>query len=219
MARPPGPGAWGRRPVPNPKIAARCLVRWWEAQPERVAALEGPSFGLDPTISRLGGNEILRNKDLRDFVGRLGVEPGDLLAYRALADGPFGRYRVVAVFPHPPKEKDPIVLCLDGPRGHQASWHRNGEAALCLYYEDDPPERRWREDDRLVRLLDLARQHLACEHVFRETGVWPMDEAPHGETVPAPSDLTLRLPALRWPSRNRLCPCGSGRKAKRCCFR
>lgn len=219
MARSPGIGAWGRTPIPNPEIAARCLTRWWEVQPECVAALEGPSFGLDPTISRLNGKEILRNKDLRDFVGRLGVEPGDLLAYRALADGPFGRYRVVAVFLHPPGESDPTVLCLDGPRGNKASEHRNSETALCLYYWNYPPERRWTAGDRLIRLFDLARQHLACEHIFRETGHWPMDEAPHGETKPAPRDPSLALPPLRWPNRNRPCPCGSGRKAKRCCFR
>lgn len=218
MAHAPGTSAWGRTPVPNPKIVTRCLARWWEIQPEQVAVLEGPSFGLDPTISRLGGKEILRNKDLRDFIGRLGVAPSDLLAYRALADGPFGRYRVVAVCPHPPGKSDPVVLCLDGPRGNEASEHRNGEAILCLYYWNDPPERRWTADDRLIRLFDLARQHLACEHVFRETGAWPIDEAPHGETHSAPSDPTLRLPILRWPNRNSPCPCGSGRTARRCCF-
>lgn len=180
--------------------------------------LEGPSFGLDPTMSRLGSDEIKRDQDLRNIVGRIGVEPEDLLAYGALADGPFGRYRVVAVFPRPPDKMDPTVLCLDGPRGQQASMHRNGDVALCLYYKDDPPERRWTEDDRLIRLFGLARQHLACEHLFRETGSWPIDEAPHGETAPAPSDPSKALPPLRWPRRNGSCPCGSGRKAKRCCF-
>jgi len=174
---------------------------------------------LDSTISRLGRDEIDRNRDLRRLVGKLGVEPEDMLAYRALADGAFGRYRVAAVFPRPPDETDPMVLCLDGPRGKEASRHRNSETALCLYYWDDPSERRWTESDRLIRLFDLARQHLACEHIFRETGRWPIDEAPHGETVPAPPDPSLALPPLRWPNRNRPCPCGSGRKANRCCFR
>jgi hypothetical protein len=206
-------------PVPDPAVARRCRARWWEVRPERVAAIEGPSFGLDPTIARLDGDGIDRNRDLRGLVEKLGVEPEDLLAYLALADGPFGRYRVAAVFPRPPGEADPVVLCLDGPRGFGASEHRNGEAALCLYYWNDPPERRWTEGDRLVRLFDLARQHLACEHVFRQTGRWPIEEAPHGETAPTPRDPSLALPPLRWPNRNRACPCGSGRKAKRCCFR
>lgn len=215
----PGPWAWGRVPVPDPAIIRRGRARWWEVQTERVRALEGPSFGLDPTIARLGSDEIDRNRDLRRLVGKLGVEPEDVLAYKALADGAFGRYRVAAIFLRPPGETDPMVLCLDGPRGKEASPHRNGEAALCLYYWNDPPERRWTESDRLVRLFDLARQHLACEHVYRETETWPIDEAPHGEAVPAPPDSSLALPPLRWPNRNRPCPCGSGRKSKQCCFR
>lgn len=216
--REPGLGVWGRAAVPDPAIIRRGRVRWWEVQPERVTELEGPSFGLDPTLRRLRGGETRRNQELYDLCRRLGVEAEDLLAYEALADGPFGRYRVVAVFPLPPDKMDPIVLCLDGPHGQQASRHRNGEIVLCLYYKDDPPERRWTEDHRLIRLFGLARQHLACEHIFRKTGNWPIEEAPHGETTPAPSDSSKALPTLRWPRRNGACPCGSGRKAKRCCF-
>lgn len=217
--RDPGPWAWGRLPIPDPAIVRRCWARWWEVHPERREALEGPSFGLDPTIIRLNVDEIDRYRDLRGLVKKFGVKPEDVLAYQALADGAFGRYRVVAVFPLPPDKMAPIVLCLDGPRGEEASRHRNSETALCLYYWKDPPERRWTEVDRLIRLFDLARQHLACEYVFRETENWPIEEAPHNETVPAPSDPSLALPPLRWPNRNRPCPCGSGRKAKRCCFR
>ena len=218
MRHDPGSATWGRLPIPNSKIVWRCRVKWWEADPERMASLEGPSLKLDPTIVRLGDDEIDRNKDLRLLVNDLGVEPKDLLAYQALADGPFGRYRVVAVFILAPNEADPIVLCLDGPRGAKASKHRNSEFELCLYYKNDPPERRWTEKDRLLRLFDLARQHLTCEYIWRKTGSWPIDEAAHGETVPAPSDPSLALPVLRWPSRNRSCPCGSGRRAKWCCF-
>lgn len=216
--RKPGPGDWGRAAVPDPEIIRRCRARWWEVQPERVTELEGPSFGLDPTLRRLGAGEIRRNQDLHDVCRRLGVEAEDLLAYQALADGPFGRYRVAAVFPLPPDKMDPLVLCLDGPRGQQASLHRNGDAILCLYYKDDPPERRWRVRDRLIRLFGLARQHLACEYIFRKTGNWPINEAPHGETTPAHSDPSKALPPIQWPRRNRACPCDSGRKAKRCCF-
>lgn len=215
----PGPWAWNRRePVPDPAIVRRCWIRWWEARPDLVAETEGPSFRLDPTIVRLDADEIDRNRDLRGLADEGDVEPEDMLVYQALADGTFGRYRVAAVLLRPPGEIDPMVLCLDGPRGEEASEHRNGEAALCLYYWNDPPERRWTEGDRLIRLFDLARQHLACEYVFRETGRWPMDEAPHGETRSAPCDPSLVLPPLRWPNRNRPCPCGSGRKARRCCF-
>jgi hypothetical protein len=98
-----------------------------------VAALVGLSLKLDPTIVRLEGEEIDRNRDLRCFVGKLGAEPEDFLAYYSLADGPFGRYRLAVAFPLPPDEHEPSVYCLDGPRGVWASPHRNGGAELCLY--------------------------------------------------------------------------------------
>ena len=205
---------------PDPRIIRRCRVRWWEVQEARVYALEHPSFELDPTMARLDGDEVDRNPDLRRVVEGLDVEPEDLLVYRATADGPFGRYRLAAVFPLPPDVRDPAVLCLDGPRGLGSSKHRNGPAELCLYYEDDPPERRWTEGLGLLRLFDLARRHVTAEHVWRETGRWPMEEAPHGRSEPASPDPSLALPPLRKkPGRNAPCSCGSGTKAKRCCFK
>lgn len=185
-----------------------------------MSALENPSIKFDHTIARLGEDEIDRMPDIRWIVEALDIEPEDLLAYRALADGGFGRYRIVSLFLLPPCMGDPLVLCLDGPRGPAASEHRNGGPHLCLYYKDDPPERRWRQRDGLVRLFDLARRHVTAEHICRETGGdWPLDEAPHGETEPAPSDPTLGLAPLRPPRRGDHCSCGSGLKAKRCCFR
>jgi hypothetical protein len=67
-----------------------------------------------------------------------------------------------------------------------ASKHRMpGDGALCLYYPDDPPERRWTAPDGLVALLNIVSNHLFCELRWRNTGgadggVWPLDEAPHG---------------------------------------
>jgi len=200
------------------RVIRRCRVRWWEAQPARVAALEEPSLELDRTIVRLDADEIDRIRDLRRIVEALDIEPDDPLVYRAIVDGSFGRYRLAAAFLFSPDTRDPLVLCLDGPRGAQASRHRNSDAELCLYYKDDPPERRWKEDDGLLRLFDLARQHVTAEHLWRKTRRWPIDEAPHGETEPAPPDPSLALPPLRLPRRKGSCPCGSGRKAKRCCF-
>lgn len=200
------------------RVIRRCRVRWWEVQPARVAALEEPSLELDRTIVRLDVDEIDRIRDLRRIVEALDIEPDDLLVYRAIVDGSFGRYRLAAAFLFPPDMRDPLVLCLDGPRGAQASRHRNSDAELCLYYKDDPPERRWKEDDGLLRLFDLARQHITAEHLWRKTRRWPIDEAPHGETEPAPPDPSLALPPLRLPRRKGPCPCESGRKAKRCCF-
>jgi hypothetical protein len=197
----------------------RRTARWWEWSPRRLETLEGASLREDRTITRLGGDEIERNPHLRGFVEAAGIEPGDLLVYEAAADGAFGRFRLAAIFLFPPDIDDPRVYCLDGPLGGDASTHRNGEVELCLWYKDDPDERRWKSEDRLLRLFDLARRHVTGEHIWRMTGCWPIEEAPHGETEPAPPDPSLALPALRKPGRNEPCSCGSGRKAKRCCWR
>ena len=197
----------------------RWQARWWERLPARVQALEGASLREDRTIRRLDAEEIERNRDLHAFAASNGIEPEDLLAYLAWAEGRFGRYRLAALFLLPPDLARPAVLCLDGPRGEAASKHRTSQVELCLYYKDDPPERRWQPQDGLRRLFDLARRHVTGEHIWRQTGAWPVQEAPHGETEPAPRNPSLALGPLRKPSRNQPCTCGSGRKAKRCCWR
>jgi SEC-C motif len=199
----------------------RRAVRWWRTWPARRLALEGMSLREDPTIRRLEPDEIESNPDLRSYLERQDLRPDDVLVYRAYADGPYGRYRVVAVFPFPPERWKPHVLCLDGPQGAAASDHRHGELELCLFYKDDPDERVWKASDGLTRLFDLARRHMfaECRWQTRPEEGWPIDEAPHGETEPAPRDLSLALPALSRPGRNEPCSCGSGRKAKKCCWR
>ncbi len=201
------------------RAKTRDHIRWWEWLPARRLALEGVSLQADRTIRRLSGAEIDRNRDLRALVDRLSVEPDDLLVYLAHAEGRFGRYRLAVICPYPPDILMPRVFCLDGPRGTDASEHRNSEVELCLFYKDDPTERRWTPDDGLGRLFDLARRHVTGEYIYRETGSWPFEEAPHGETEPAPRDMSLALERVRKPGRNEPCPCGSGRKSKRCCFR
>ena len=166
----------------------RKYARWWEWLPARVRALEGVSLREDPTIRRLGAEEIDRNRDLRAFVESQQIEPEDLLAYVAYAEGGFGRYRLAATFLFPPDIAPPTVYCLDGPRGRAASEHRTSEVELCLYYKEDPDERRWKPEDGLRRLFDLARRHVTGEYLWRRTGAWPVEEAPHGETEPARPD-------------------------------
>lgn len=63
--------------------------------------------------------------------------------------------------------------------------HRLPGDALCLYKPHDPPQRRWRNGDGLLALLDVVRRHLLLEHGWRLTGghrggIWAGDEAPHG---------------------------------------
>ncbi|HEY0238710.1 MAG TPA: hypothetical protein VGC37_08695 [Friedmanniella sp.] len=64
--------------------------------------------------------------------------------------------------------------------------HRMPDRSLCLFYPDDPPERRWiAHRDGLNTLLVLIEHHLFAEDVWRMSGgehggVWVLDEAPHG---------------------------------------
>jgi len=125
----------------------RKYARWWEWLPARVRVLEGASLREDRTIRRLGAEEIERNRDLRTFVESHKIEAEDPLVYVAYAEGGFGRYRLAAIFLFPPDIAPPRIYCLDGPRGTAASEHRTSEVELCLYYKDDPDERRWKPED------------------------------------------------------------------------
>jgi hypothetical protein len=184
--------------------ATRAQVRWWPGHFELLSLLESPSLDIDETIQRLSWRTLRRHPDLHRFVEGLGVRPWDVLAYQAMAGGKYGLVRVAALFPGSPfKGHHPEVFALDGDR---RSKHRNppwdnGEEAvsahLCLYYRGDPEERIWTLDDGLIRLFDLARKHLDAEHIWRATGVWPMEDAEHGYARPARSRPELKLPPLR----------------------
>lgn len=166
---------------------------------------------LDRTIKRAEPRLLRQHPDARLLVGRLNVPQWDLLAYQALADAPFGGVRLLALFPRNPFSGDPetrpSVLALDGPR---ESLHRNasspkaaqqGQSAdLCLFFDGDPAERRWTPEAGLLGLFDLARRHLAAEHVWRTTRRWPIEDAAHGDRAsPAASRPDLAVPALRPP--------------------
>ena len=65
----------------------------------------------------------------------------------------------------------------DGP---QESPHRYSDDRLCMWYPDDPIERRGVFEDGLVALIGLVMAHLFRESWWRETGEWPGEEVPHG---------------------------------------
>lgn len=187
-------------------------MSWWRRRPDLLRRLERGSLGPDPTLRRLTADDIDANPDLRRLCEGAQIQPADILAYTALADVPReGRLRLVALFPLPPP-RDPIMLCLDGPRGPQASPHRNSDIALCLYHPADPPEKRWTLGRGLLVLFDIGRRHVLAEHLWRRGGgkTWPMDEAPHDRS-PSPEAKTPE------PGRNDPCTCWSGRKWKDCC--
>jgi hypothetical protein len=180
---------------------AREAAHWWMRPGgwEIRWQLEAESMRRDETIACLRAHEVTRMPDVAALVQRYGVEPCDAMAYSANADTLDGRVRLVAVFFGHPDITDPEVLCLDGPR---ESDHRNppfedgvfGKSAhLCLYYRKDPDERRWRREHGLLGLFDLARIHLANEHEWRRTGIWPGEYAPHGETTPATRNPGLAI--------------------------
>jgi hypothetical protein len=185
--------------------AAVQSASWWCGDFESRHRLEYPSTQLDPTIHRLRRRTLRQHPDLRRFLAMLGVPPLWMLAYQALAEGPYGMVRLAALFPVSPfNGGDPEVFALDGER---RSLHRNPpwdggvegvSAHLCLYFRSDPSERRWTAEYGLVELFDLARRHLACEHVWRETNVWPTEDARHGEAArPARPRPELKVPPLR----------------------
>lgn len=171
----------------------RATLRWWSSRLIEVFRLEHPSFDADPTITRLRPFEIERQPWLRPLYEKPGGYPWDLAAWEAQATGRFGICRLIAAFPEPPEEP-PRVFCPDAPL---AGDHRNGALELCLYFPDDPPERRWVIDQGLLGLFDMGTVHLAAEELRRaDGGRWAIDEAPHGGTTPARGDASLRLRPL-----------------------
>jgi len=172
--------------------------RWWTSEWPMTHALEEHARRTDPTIQRLPLALMRENPPLRRYVEGFGVPPWDVWGYTAPADGPWPERRLVAIFKRHPSEQDPAVLCLDGPRDSEHRFPDAGRRRLCLYYPDDPPERRWHVEHGLVRLFDLARQHVLAEHIARERGGkpkdWPIEFAEHGPARPAASDPTLALP-------------------------
>jgi hypothetical protein len=160
---------------------------------------------IDPTIEYLPRHTARQHRDVREYLRRVGVPPLYMLAYQARAEGSYGVVRLAALFPIDPfRGGEPEVFALDGDR---RSLHRNPpwddgvpgvSAHLCLYFRRDPDERRWTVDDGLVRLFDLARWHLECEHAWRMDGVWPTEDAPHGDAArPVAPRPELKFPPLR----------------------
>lgn len=160
-----------------------------------VWTLELHAMAADPFLRRLTPGSMDAHPGLRRDLQARGVDPREVLGWETEAEGPWRQRRLIALFLAPPWKEEPKVLCLDGPTD---SLHRNGILELCLYYERDPDERRWKINDGLPRLFDLARVHVWCEHIWRLRGRkdsdWPRPQAAHGYGAPATPDPDLALP-------------------------
>jgi hypothetical protein len=123
--------------------------------------------------------------------------PGRRLHYRVWLDvtGPAELVQADIVF-----YADPPHECYgQAPRDYPRVWaqvgasskHRMpGDGALCLWYPQDPLERRWTSEKGLLDLLDIIVDHLLYEAHWRATGAeqgghWPGDEAEHGFNLEA----------------------------------
>jgi hypothetical protein len=70
---------------------------------------------------------------------------------------------------------------VDGP---VESPHRFADGGLCMWYPEDPPERKWkRRDGGGVLVADISA-HLVKEEWWRMTGEWPGGEVRHGRIDP-----------------------------------
>lgn len=61
---------------------------------------------------------------------------------------------------------------------------------LCLWDPWDPPELRWLPDDGVAVFVRIVHRHLHAEEHWRRTGLWPVEDAPHG---PGPHPIRSSL--------------------------
>ena len=84
---------------------------------------------------------------------------------------------------------DVPAVFADGP---QESSHRYANGSLCMWFPEDPLDRRWVFADGLLNLIGLAIAHLFREAWWRETGEWA------GEEVGARIRSKVRIQGASW---------------------
>lgn len=190
---------------------------WWYERLSLIQRLERRSIAIDPSIKRLTARQMVRILVIQKRVTHDPKDASRLLAYEGRANTLCGPIRVAVVFPccpflsaepwlddwlrlkgHRP-EDEPLVFALDGPTESPHRFSADGKPEdgggdrLCLYYPNDPFERKWRPNLGLVGLFDMARVHLDAEHISRLTGKWPIPQAPHGSAKPARPNRKLLI--------------------------
>lgn len=58
---------------------------------------------------------------------------------------------------------------------------KTGAGALCLWYSKDPLPLSWGPSLGIEDYLFRLSRHLFAEEEFRNTGIWPGEDTPHGE--------------------------------------
>lgn len=140
------------------------------------------------------------------------VRIGKALVYRGEVElDPIGaRRRIAVIFPGPPSTTPPVIIA-SGPRRSRHRFHTYRPTSLCLWYAKDHPAMRWRLQDGLAVLIDLARVHLVREAWWRETGRW---DGPEVHRDPNPKvDMS---PTAKKRHERRKCWCGSGHRYTSC---
>ena len=64
---------------------------------------------------------------------------------------------------------------------------------LCLWYPKDPKVLQWTWSDGLVAYVTVVHRHVQAEECWRRHGVWPGEDAPHGD-----GDHPILTPALQY---------------------
>jgi hypothetical protein len=121
--------------------------------------------------------------------------------------------RIAIVFSGRPSRIRPIVMA-DGPRTARHRFIMYRPMPLCLWYDGDGPDQKWRPANGLGELIDIIRVHLLREARFRQTGRWRGPER-HFDVAGRPTNRALRRALERDRPRVK-CWCGSGRRYIRC---
>lgn len=129
----------------------------------------GPWYAV--TVTRLNFERGVK----RQFPSVLGTKLREGYEYRATVSVPHYEARNVHIR-FSGMSKVPSVFA-EGPR---ESPHRYPNNSLCMWYPEDPVDRRWVFEDGLLALIGLVMAHLFREAWWRETGEWPGQEVPHG---------------------------------------
>jgi hypothetical protein len=131
-------------------------------------ALVRPAGSSDPVRARSRGYGRRRRLPQLDVPGRLPSRPG------RPPDGIEPRQVSIQFSLGAPDT--PHVL-VDGPT---ESPHRYSDNTLCMWYPDDPRDRRWVPSYGSADLIVRIAAHLIREAWWRQTGEWIGPEVPHG---------------------------------------